>query len=347
MVSPGHRVRLLLAEMQLDQNELAEKLGVTRQTINYIVNGRQPISRDMAGKLARLSGHTPGYWLQFEFEEGRPDEAVPSGSFLLNDEQIKQAVRDGTLTITPFDADLVQPASVDLTIGEVVMRAGASTRALSAGRSHELGPGELVNLRTRETLGLADDHAGRVGPMASVSRFGIFMAHGLQVDPGYQGELEFCLFNASTRSYPLALGAPIISLEIVRLAGAHSRAKVVVPHDRSDVAKHFESFSLALLRRWLTSRVRTERKNDRFAASIAGLGAEIGGDSEKDAIEGKVATELAAFQSAANSGLDDATASYLGYFGRHASRFYLNCDEVRGLASILRIQDRGKRDFAA
>ena len=71
MVSPGHRVRLLLAEMQLDQNELAEKLGVTRQTINYIVNGRQPISRDMAGKLARLSGHTPGYWLQFEFEEAR------------------------------------------------------------------------------------------------------------------------------------------------------------------------------------------------------------------------------------------------------------------------------------
>ena len=90
----------------------------------------------------------------------------------------------------------------------------------------------------------------------------------------------------------------------------------------------------------MTSRVRTERKNDRFAASIAGLGAEIGGDSEKDAIEGKVATELAAFQSAANSGLDDATASYLGYFGRHASQFYLNCDEVRGLASILDSRSR-------
>ena len=342
MVSPGHRVRLLLAELQLDQNELAEKLGVTRQTINYIVNGRQPISRDMAGKLARLSGHTPGYWLQFEFEAARSDPAPSSGSSILNDEEIKQGVRDGAFTITPFNTDLVQPASVDLTIGDLVMRAGASAHRLSEDRPYELGPGELVNLRTRETLGFPDDYVGRVGPMASVSRFGIFTALGLQVDPGFHGELEFCLFNAGTRSYPLALGAPIISLEIMRLGRAHSRAKVVVPHDRNDVAKHFDSFSFALLRKWLASRVRTERKDDRHAASIEGLGAEICADSEAAAIEGKVATELAALQSAcANSGLDDAKASYLGYFGRHASRFYLNRDDVRGLASILGFKIEG------
>ena len=81
---------------------------------------------------------------------------------------------------------------------------------------------------------------------------------------------------------------------------------------------------------------------------LRGLALKLAAESEEDAIEGKVATELAAFQSAcANSGLDDAKASYLGYFGRHASRFYLNRDEVRGLASILGFQDRGKRDFAA
>ena len=342
MVSPGHRVRLLLAELQLDQNELAERLGVARQTINYIVNGRQPISRDMAGKLARLSGHTPGYWLQFEFEEARSDPAPSVGSSLLNDEEIRQGVRDGTFTITPFNTDLVQPASLDLTIGDLVMRSGASAHRLSEGRPYELGPGEVVNLRTRETLGFPDDYVGRVGSMAGVSRFGIFTALGLQVDPGFHGELEFCLFNAGARSYPLALGAPIISLEIMRLARAHSRAKVVVPHDRNDVAKHFDSFSRALLRKWLASRVRTERKDDRHAASIEGLGAEIRAESEEDAIEGKVATELAAFQSAcANSGLDDAKASYLGYFTQHAGRFYLNRDEVRGLASILGFKIEG------
>ena len=208
MVSPGHRVRLLLAEMQLDQNELGRKTG-GHPPDHELHRERPPADLPRHGWQAGAPQRSYAGLLApvLDVEEGRPDEAVPSGSFLLNDEQIKQAVRDGTLTITPFNLDLVQPASVDLTIGEVVMRAGASTRALSAGRSHELGPGELVNLRTRETLGLADDHAGRVGPMAAVSRFGIFMAHGLQVDPGYQGELEFCLFNASTRSYPLALCA--------------------------------------------------------------------------------------------------------------------------------------------
>jgi len=172
--------------------------------------------------------------------------------------------------------------------------------------------------------------------MASVSRFGIFMAHGLQVDPGYQGELDFCLLNAGTRSYPLVLGAPIISLEITRLAGAHSHTKVVIPHDRNDVAKHFDSFPLALFRKWLTSRVKIERKDDRFGAIIAELGAEIRAESETAAIEGKVATELAAFQTAcASSRLADLKASYLDYFGRHATRLYLNRDDVRALAWIL------------
>ena len=268
----------------------------------------------------------------------KPCLPAPSSSMTTRS---SKAVRDGTFTITPFNTDLVQPASVDLTIGDLVMRSGASAHRLSEGRPYELGPGEVVNLRTRETLGFPDDYVGRVGSMAGVSRFGIFTALGLQVDPGFHGELEFCLFNAGARSYPLALGAPIISLEIMRLARAHSRAKVVVPHDRNDVAKHFDSFSRALL--GMAGFAHQDRAQGRSpAASIEGLGAEIRAESEEDAIEGKVATELAAFQSAcANSGLDDAKASYLGYFTQHASRFYLNRNEVRGLASILGFKIEG------
>ena len=131
--------------------------------------------------------------------------------------------------------------SVDLTIGDLVMRAGASAHRLSEGRSLRARSG-----RTREPADAGDARISRRLRRAGSARWrafrasGIFTALGLQVDPGFHGELEFCLFNAGTRSYPLALGAPIISLEIMRLARAHSRAKVVVPHDRSDVAKHFD-----------------------------------------------------------------------------------------------------------
>lgn len=239
MITPGHRLRLLLAERELDQNQLAERLGVTRQTINYIVNSRQPISRDMASKLARLSGHTPGYWLQFEFDEpGAPPAAENAGASVLVDAQIRKAVRDGIIAITPFDPDNIQPASIDLTLGEIT-RANKVAHVLSARGHPVLERHELVHLRARETVRFPDDYLGRVGPMAAVSRFGIFMAHGLQVDPGYHGELEFCLFNASDRDFELVFGAPIISLEIMRLATAHSRAKTITPHDPREVQRHF------------------------------------------------------------------------------------------------------------
>lgn len=240
MRSPGQRVRSLIDQLELDQNKLAEKLNVARQTINYIVNDRQPISREMAKGLARLSGHTPGYWLQFEFEDEADGRSLSASAAVLVDEQIRQAVRDGILTIAPFDPERIQAASLDLTIGEIIVPGGQQLRSISSDRPYDLGPGEVVNLRTRETLRFPHDHLARVGAMASVSRFGIFMAHGLQVDPGYEGELEFCLFNAGVRTYPLVGGAPIISLEIVRLGATHSRATTVAPHDRSEVERHFD-----------------------------------------------------------------------------------------------------------
>ena len=42
---------------------LAEKLGVSRQTVNEIVNERRSISPAMALRLARLFGNTPDFWM--------------------------------------------------------------------------------------------------------------------------------------------------------------------------------------------------------------------------------------------------------------------------------------------
>lgn len=42
---------------------LAEKLGVSRQTVNEIVNERRSISPAMALRLARLFGNTPDFWI--------------------------------------------------------------------------------------------------------------------------------------------------------------------------------------------------------------------------------------------------------------------------------------------
>lgn len=49
-------LRVLRAEQRWSQAELAERLGVSRQTINVIENGRYDPSLGLALKAARLFG---------------------------------------------------------------------------------------------------------------------------------------------------------------------------------------------------------------------------------------------------------------------------------------------------
>lgn len=49
-------LRVLRAERRWSQAELAERLGVSRQTINVIENGRYDPSLDLALKIGELFG---------------------------------------------------------------------------------------------------------------------------------------------------------------------------------------------------------------------------------------------------------------------------------------------------
>lgn len=51
-----NRLRVLRAEREWSQAELAERLDVTRQTINALENGKYDPSLPLAFKIARLFG---------------------------------------------------------------------------------------------------------------------------------------------------------------------------------------------------------------------------------------------------------------------------------------------------
>jgi putative transcriptional regulator len=53
-----NRLRVLRAERTWSQAELAERLGVSRQTINAIENQRYDPSLPLAFDIARLFGHS-------------------------------------------------------------------------------------------------------------------------------------------------------------------------------------------------------------------------------------------------------------------------------------------------
>jgi addiction module HigA family antidote len=61
---PGEILREdVLPETGLTQAEFASLLGVSRRTVNEILQEKRPVSVDMAHRLARVLGTSPDVWL--------------------------------------------------------------------------------------------------------------------------------------------------------------------------------------------------------------------------------------------------------------------------------------------
>jgi len=66
-IAPTHPGEMLREDFMPDYNltttGLAEKLGVSRQTVNELLLERRAVSPAMALRLSRLFGNTPEFWL--------------------------------------------------------------------------------------------------------------------------------------------------------------------------------------------------------------------------------------------------------------------------------------------
>src|SRR3954468_1759024 len=95
--TPGEHLRAEMQRLGFDQGTLAQALGVSRQSVNNIVTDRLPISRPMAGKLARVTGYSSDYWLQDAFTEKGPAMRAARPSGILVRQQILRAVENGII----------------------------------------------------------------------------------------------------------------------------------------------------------------------------------------------------------------------------------------------------------
>ncbi len=64
--SPGDLLADLLESNDLTQSELAERLGVGRQTINHLINGKRGLTADLAQRLGRFFGTGPALWVRMQ-----------------------------------------------------------------------------------------------------------------------------------------------------------------------------------------------------------------------------------------------------------------------------------------
>jgi len=65
-VHPGLYLKELLDELKMSQYRLARELGVPAMRINHIVNGRRPVTAEIALRLGRYFGQNPRYWINLQ-----------------------------------------------------------------------------------------------------------------------------------------------------------------------------------------------------------------------------------------------------------------------------------------
>lgn len=139
---------------------------------------------------------------------------------VLSDASINQAVKAGTLGITPFHADALQPASYDMRLHWKLL---LSPTRRESGRIVDLRkeprkqfavePGRFVGILTEEKLSLPLSMAGRFGLRSEFTRHGLVAFGGIQIDPGFKGRLAISLFHAGPEPMRLKCGARMFTVE--------------------------------------------------------------------------------------------------------------------------------------
>lgn len=65
-VAPGEYLEEWIDDQKLTQQRVADLLGSSRKQVNEIVNGRAPVTSDMAIRLERVVGIPARVWLRYE-----------------------------------------------------------------------------------------------------------------------------------------------------------------------------------------------------------------------------------------------------------------------------------------
>lgn len=154
---------------------------------------------------------------------------------ILSDGTIRALLAEGSLVIDPMLPEQVQPASVDVRLGDafLVFRNHSAevidpfdspsdlmeTIHVAEGDAFILHPGEFVLGTTTEAIGLPDDLVARVEGKSSLGRLGLLIhATAGFVDPGWpRGQITLELSNVATLPIKLWPGMKIGQLSFHRL----------------------------------------------------------------------------------------------------------------------------------
>lgn len=150
---------------------------------------------------------------------------------ILSDKTITRLLGEGRLSISPLEKGQIQPASVDVRLGDSFgIVEDSSTGILTLENeipyktiradTYLLLPGQFVLATTMERIELPDNLTAFVEGRSSLGRLGLFIQNAGWVDPGFQGEITLELFNANRCAIELKAGRRVGQLVFAELDGA-------------------------------------------------------------------------------------------------------------------------------
>lgn len=133
-----------------------------------------------------------------------------------------------TLVVTPIEIGQIQPASIDIRIGNtysivedspsgIINLDDEITYKRITADKYILLPGQFVLATTMEFVELPDNLTAFVEGRSSLGRMGLFIQNAGWVDPGFKGEITLELFNANRCAIELHAGRRIGQLVFAQL----------------------------------------------------------------------------------------------------------------------------------
>lgn len=147
---------------------------------------------------------------------------------ILSDQAILTRLENRTLSISPLEKEQIQPASVDIRLGNtfsviedspsgVITMDQEITYKTIQSDTYVLLPGQFILATTMEYFVLPDDLTAFVEGRSSLGRMGLFIQNAGWVDPGFEGEITLELFNANRCAIKLQSGRRVGQLVFARM----------------------------------------------------------------------------------------------------------------------------------
>lgn len=147
---------------------------------------------------------------------------------IISDKTIIKMLKEKTLLIDSIEGEQIQPASVDIRLGDtfsiiedspngiITLQNEIKYKTIKTDK-YILLPGQFVLATTLEYFSLPNNLTAFVEGRSSLGRMGLFIQNAGWVDPGFEGEITLELFNANRCAIELQSGRRVGQLVFAQM----------------------------------------------------------------------------------------------------------------------------------